>query len=71
MAYECCTHLATGARRKCDELGIELLGDISLHPRICTDADAGKPTVVADPESSQAQSFIKIMDRLRTELGLP
>ena len=61
---------SSGARRKCDELGIQLLGDIPLHSQICTDADAGKPTVVASPDSSQAQAFTRIMERLHAELAL-
>jgi ATP-binding protein involved in chromosome partitioning len=64
------SNINPGARRKCDELGIQLLGDIPLHPQICRDADAGKPTVVANPESPQAPAFTKIMERLHTELGL-
>lgn len=66
----CLTDLIVGARRKCEELGIPLLGDVPLHPQICTDADAGKPTVVANPESPQAQAFVKIVDRLKVELSL-
>ena len=53
-----------GARRKCDELGIRLLGDIPLHPQICTDADAGKPTVVASPDGPQAEAFRLIADQI-------
>lgn len=64
------TNVAVGARRKCEELGIPLLGDVPLHTQICTDADAGKPTVVGDPESPQAQAFIKIIDRLKSEIKL-
>jgi ATP-binding protein involved in chromosome partitioning len=62
--------LLTGTKRKCDELGLPLLGDIPLHPQICTDADAGKPTVVANPESPQAQAFVNIVERLKNELRL-
>lgn len=51
-----------GARRKCNEMGIRLLGDIPLHPSICTDADAGKPTIVANPDGPQAEAFNHIAD---------
>jgi len=51
-------------------MGIELLGDIPLHPSICSDADAGKPTVVANPESPQAKAFIKIAQSIASKLGL-
>ncbi|KAF2485422.1 P-loop containing nucleoside triphosphate hydrolase protein [Neohortaea acidophila] len=59
-----------GARRKCDEMGIELLGDIPLHSRICVDADEGKPTVVADPHGPQAASFREIAAKVATALQL-
>ncbi len=64
------SNVTIGARRKCDELGMQLLGDIPLHPQICLDADAGKPTVVATPDSPQARAFMKIAERLHTELEL-
>ena len=60
----------TGARKKCEQLGVKLLGDIPLHSRICYDADAGKPTVVADPDGPQARAFMKILADLATELGI-
>lgn len=61
------THI--GARRKCDEIGIRLLGDIPLHPRVCTDADAGKPTAVADPNGPQAEAFKNIADEVIAIMG--
>lgn len=51
-------------------MGIDLLGDIPLHPRICSDADAGKPTVVADPDGPQAEAFYKIARAVSLKLGL-
>lgn len=60
----------TGAKKKCEELGITLLGDIPLHPQICSDADAGKPTVVGSPDSPQAEAFTKLARELKTTLGL-
>ncbi|KAF2772434.1 P-loop containing nucleoside triphosphate hydrolase protein [Teratosphaeria nubilosa] len=59
-----------GAKRMCQEIGVELLGDIPLHPSICHDADAGKPTVVASPEGPQAQSFTAIARGLTSTLKL-
>ena len=41
----------------CDKYGIRRLGEIPLHPRICEDADRGKPTVVAEPDGERAQIF--------------
>ena len=64
------TNNMTGAKKKCDELGITLLGDIPLHPQICSDADAGKPTVVGSPDSPQAEAFTKLARELKATLGL-
>jgi ATP-binding protein involved in chromosome partitioning len=47
-----------------------LLGDIPLHPQICSDADAGKPTVVGSPDSPQAEAFTKLARELKATLGL-
>lgn len=60
----------SGAKKKCDELGITLLGDIPLHPQICSDADSGKPTVVGSPDSPQAEAFTKLARELKSTLGL-
>ena len=62
--------LSPGAKKKCVELGITLLGDIPLHAQICTDADAGKPTVVGSPNSPQAEAFTKLARDLKMTLGL-
>jgi ATP-binding protein involved in chromosome partitioning len=62
--------LSPGAKKKCEELGITLLGDIPLHAQICTDADAGKPTVVGSPNSPQAEAFTKLARDLKMTLGL-
>jgi ATP-binding protein involved in chromosome partitioning len=53
-----------GVKRTCEELGIKFLGDVPLHPRICRDADDGKPTVVAEPDSERAKSFRDIADQV-------
>lgn len=49
-------------------MGIDLLADIPLHARICEDADAGKPTVVAEPDSVRAKAFKDLADTLRLRL---
>ncbi|KAL1306165.1 hypothetical protein AAFC00_004272 [Neodothiora populina] len=58
-----------GVTRKCKELDIDLLTDIPLHPRICEDADNGKPTVVAEPDSLRAKAFRDVAEDLRVRLG--
>ncbi|KAI4739761.1 P-loop containing nucleoside triphosphate hydrolase protein [Aureobasidium sp. EXF-12298] len=57
-----------GVIKKCDEMDIKLLADIPLHPSICEDADRGKPTVVAEPDSVRAQVFKDLAADLRKQL---
>ena len=59
-----------GVSRTCSEHGITLLGDIPLDAKICDDADRGKPTVVAEPESFRGKAFLDIADRISTTIGL-
>ena len=42
------------------EYSVEHLGDIPLDGRIRSDADGGRPTVVADPDGSLAQAYLTI-----------
>ena len=46
-----------GGKRMSVEYSVEHLGDIPLDGRIRSDADAGRPTVVADPDGSLAQAY--------------
>lgn len=46
--------------RMCSEHNIDFLGDIPLHPNIGDDAERGKPTVVAEPESERGRAFLDI-----------
>ncbi|KAI5246991.1 P-loop containing nucleoside triphosphate hydrolase protein [Aureobasidium subglaciale] len=57
-----------GVIKKCEEMNIKLLADIPLHPSICEDADRGKPTVVAEPDSLRAQVFKDLAGDLRKQL---
>jgi ATP-binding protein involved in chromosome partitioning len=64
------THIfgSEGVPRECGKHGIDFLGDVPLHARICEDADRGRPTVVAEPHSSRAKSFNDIAERLSLKL---
>jgi ATP-binding protein involved in chromosome partitioning len=66
------THVfgAEGVARTCADRGIELLGDLPLDARICEEADRGKPTVVAEPESSRAKAFLEIAQKVAARIGL-
>ena len=59
-----------GVTNACEEHGIPFLGDIPLHPSICDDADRGKPTVVSEPESDRAKTFMKIAEVVGGKVGL-
>jgi ATP-binding protein involved in chromosome partitioning len=52
------------------EDGIDVLGNIPLHPAIGTDGHRGKPTVVAEPASERAQVFMSIAQAVGDKVGL-
>ena len=54
----------------CQEHQIDFLGDIPLHPNIGDDGDRGKPTVVAEPESERALSFMQIAKNIGNKIDL-
>ena len=60
------THIfgSDGVIRACETHNISLLGDIPLDAKICDDADRGKPTVVAEPESERAKAFAGIAGKI-------
>jgi ATP-binding protein involved in chromosome partitioning len=51
------------------EEGIELLGQIPLDIRVREQADGGKPTVIAEPESDIAQRYREIARKLVAKMG--
>jgi ATP-binding protein involved in chromosome partitioning len=59
-----------GVENACREHEIDFLGDIPLHASICDDADRGKPTVVSEPDSDRAKSFIAISTKVGEKVGL-
>lgn len=59
-----------GVLRECATHAIDFLGDLPLHASICSDADRGKPTVVADPEGEHARVFMRIAEGLAGKLGM-
>ncbi|KAK4158343.1 P-loop containing nucleoside triphosphate hydrolase protein [Chaetomidium leptoderma] len=56
--------------KMCEEHGIELLGDVPLHPNIGEDGSRGKPTVAAEPESERAGVFMDVARKLAAKVGL-
>src|SRR5438094_4568561 len=58
-----------GAERMCKEYGVELLGALPLDIAIREQADSGKPTVIADPESRVAEIYGAIGRRLAVKIA--
>ena len=58
-----------GAERLCQDYGTELLGQLPLDIRIRELADAGRPTVVAEPESNAAEIYRKIARRCAVRIS--
>ena len=51
---------AGGGRRMAEQYGVDLLGELPLDVRIREQADAGKPTVVSEPESALGRAYIEV-----------
>jgi ATP-binding protein involved in chromosome partitioning len=49
---------------------IELLGSLPLDRAIRENADGGKPTVVADPDSREAEIYREIARKMAAKLAL-
>jgi ATP-binding protein involved in chromosome partitioning len=60
----------SGVTHACREHKIDFLGDIPLHASICDDADRGKPTVVAEPESERGAAFTAIAQEVGNKIRL-
>jgi ATP-binding protein involved in chromosome partitioning len=54
-----------GGERLATELGLPLIGQVPLNPRIMEGADRGEPLVVADPDSTAARALMSVADRVR------
>ena len=57
-----------GGARVAEEYGVELLGSLPLKAGIREQADGGRPTVVADPGSDDAQTYIDCARRAAASL---
>ena len=60
---------AGGGERMCKDYGTEFLGALPLDIRIREETDAGKPTVVAEPESRVAEIYRAIARRVAVKVG--
>jgi ATP-binding protein involved in chromosome partitioning len=53
----------------CKDYGVEFLGGLPLDIQIREDADTGKPSVVADPNSRVAEIYRQIARRVAVKVG--
>jgi len=58
-----------GGARMAQEFGVELLGSLPLAGNIRADVDAGKPTVVASPDSTATELYKKIARRVAVKVA--
>jgi len=57
-----------GAREMADKMGVPLLAEIPLVPRIRETSDSGAPISVSAPESAEAQAFLALAQKVRASL---
>ena len=60
---------AGGGERLAQEIGVPLLGQVPLYPKVLEGADRGQPIVVLDPQSSASKALSSIAGRLTSKLG--
>jgi ATP-binding protein involved in chromosome partitioning len=78
MSVHVCSHCghaehifgAGGGQRLATEHGIRLLGELPLDVRIREQADGGRPTVVAEPDSPAARAYIEAARQAAAVLSL-
>ena len=58
-----------GGRKEADRLGIPLLGEIPIDPRIALGGDLGEPIVAKAPDSPAGRAFQAAADALLAKLG--
>jgi ATP-binding protein involved in chromosome partitioning len=60
---------AGGGATMARQYGVPLLGELPLDMRIREDADGGRPTVVAEPDSARAQAYRLVARRAAAQLA--
>jgi ATP-binding protein involved in chromosome partitioning len=60
---------AGGGKRMADQYGVDLLAELPLDIRIREHADAGKPTVAADPDSALGRAYIEMARNIAGRLA--
>jgi ATP-binding protein involved in chromosome partitioning len=59
-----------GGKRMAEQYGVDLLAELPLDIRIREQADGGRPTVVAEPESNLGRAYIDLSRRVAARLAL-
>jgi ATP-binding protein involved in chromosome partitioning len=78
MSYFICPHCGErtdifghgGAPEVAEELGIDFLGEIPLHPEVRAGADVGMPIVEAAPDSPVARAFSEIAQKVAAKTSV-
>ena len=60
---------AGGGRRMAEQYGVDLLAELPLDIRIREQADGGRPTVVAEPDSTLGRAYIDLARRAAARLA--
>src|SRR5205823_4987792 len=58
-----------GGQALANEVGLPLIGQIPLDPRVMAGGDSGAPIVVTHPESSASRALIAVAERVTERLG--
>jgi ATP-binding protein involved in chromosome partitioning len=61
---------AGGGARMAEQYGVKLLGELPLDANIREEADSGRPTVVAAPNSPRARAYLDMARRTAAALAL-
>jgi ATP-binding protein involved in chromosome partitioning len=77
MSYHVCSNCGQheaifgsgGGERLANQFSVELLGQLPLDARIREQADGGRPTVIADPDSDAAQRYREIARKAAARLA--
>ncbi|MDX2084261.1 MAG: Mrp/NBP35 family ATP-binding protein [Candidatus Melainabacteria bacterium] len=57
-----------GGKRAAEELGVPLLAEVPLVPRVRANADEGTPIVVGDPHNPAAQALMQVADQVIAQI---
>jgi ATP-binding protein involved in chromosome partitioning len=78
MSHYVCPHCgrrdevfgAGGARKTAERMGIPFLGEIPLATPVRIASDAGRPIVLAEPQSLAAQALVKAAEQLAAQVSI-